>query len=68
MLVRPKDFLCCAGWDFVCPGTSKVARLGRNEGTNMHLTKLFFFASIFPIHIFFFSLLPFLSFSYFFFS
>ena len=28
----------------------------------MHSTKLFFFASIFPIHIFFFSLLPFLSF------
>ena len=39
----PKDFLCCAGWDFVCPGTSKVARLDRNEGTKMHLTKLFFF-------------------------
>ena len=36
MLVRPKDFLCCAGWDFVCPGTSKVARLDKNEGTKMH--------------------------------
>ena len=26
----------------LCPGTSKVARLDRNEGTKMHLTKLFF--------------------------
>ena len=43
MLVRPKDFLCCAGWDLVCPGTSKVTKLDRNEGTKMHLTKLFFF-------------------------
>ena len=43
----------------MCPGTSKVARLDRNEGTKLHLTKLFFFASIFPIHnFFFFSLLP----------
>ena len=38
MYLRPKDFLCCAGWDFVCPGTSKVARLDRNEGKKMHLT------------------------------
>ena len=37
----------------MCPGTSKVARLERIEGTKIHLTKLFF-ASIFPIHIFFF--------------
>ena len=36
----------------MCPGTSKVAKLDGNEGTKIHLTKLFF-ASIFPIHIFF---------------
>ena len=35
----------------MCPGTSKVARLDRNEGTKMHLTNFSFFA---PILIFFF--------------
>ena len=46
--------MCCAGWDFVCPGTPKVARLDRNEGTKMHLTKLFFlFLSSLSISSFF---------------
>ena len=48
----------------MCPGTSKVAKLDKNEGTKMHLTKLFFFflASFFPIHIFFSYQLPTFSF------
>ena len=32
MQVNPNDFLCCAGGDFVCPGTCKVARLDKTEG------------------------------------
>ena len=31
MQVNPSDFLCCAGGDFVCPGTCKVARLVRQD-------------------------------------
>ena len=32
MKVRPNDFLCYAGGDFVGPGTSKEARLDKIEG------------------------------------
>ena len=32
MQVNPSDFLCCADWDSVCPGTSKEARLDKKEG------------------------------------
>ena len=60
MSVRPNDFLCYAGGDFVCPGTSKEARLDKIEGkkciwsnfifllpflSNLHI----FFTSDFPI-------------------
>ena len=49
MYVKPKDFSCCAGWDFVGPGTCKVARLDGNEGIKMHLAKLYiFYSSLFP--------------------
>ena len=47
----------------MCPGTSKVAKLDRNEGTKMHLTKMGGRgASFFPIHIFFSYHLPTFSF------
>ena len=41
MQVNPSDFLCCAGGDFVCPGTCKVARLDKTEGLKMHWAQLF---------------------------
>ena len=41
MQVNPRDFLCCAGGDFVCPGTYKVARLDKTEGLKMHSAQLF---------------------------
>ena len=49
MQVNPSDFLCCAGGDFVCPGTCKVARLDETEGLKMHSTQLFLNSSDFPI-------------------
>ena len=42
------------------PGTSKVARLDSNEGTKMHLTKLFFVLLYFSYQYLFFSFLQFL--------
>ena len=41
MPVNPSDFLCCAGRDFVCPDTCKVARLDKTEGLKMHSVQLF---------------------------
>ena len=41
MQVNPSDFLCCAGGDFVCPGTCKVARLDKTEELKMHSAQLF---------------------------
>ena len=42
MQVNHSDFLCCAGGDFVCPGTCKVARLDKTEGLKMHSVHLFY--------------------------
>ena len=63
--MKPNDFSCCAGWDFVGPGTCNVARLNGNEGMEMYLATLYFFlvgpsASPF-LSCFCFSLLTFLS-------
>ena len=41
MQVNPSDFLRCAGGDFVCPGTCKVARLDKTKGLKMHSEQLF---------------------------
>ena len=47
--VKPKVFLCCAGWEFVCPGTFKVARLDRNEEMKIFVQTFFIFnTSIIP--------------------
>ena len=49
MRVKCKDSSCCAGWDFVDPGTCKVARLDGKEGMKMHLANFFFLSLSFHV-------------------
>ena len=58
MQVNPSDFSCCAGWDFVCPGTRKVARLDGNGGLKTHSAKLSKFLLAFLLCLIFSSVYP----------